>query len=76
MSTETAWRPVASYAALFEADLPRQHLENAGIPVLVEGVEAGIWGPGFAGPTSRGIRLLVPEDRLEEAQELLGMGAA
>jgi hypothetical protein len=75
MSAETAWRPVASYGALFEAELPRQHLENAEIPVLLKGVEAGIWGPGFAGPTSRGITLLVPEDRLEEARELLGEGA-
>ena len=74
MSTETTWRPVATFAALYEAELPRQHLETAGIPVVVKGVEAGIWGPGFAGPTSRGITLLVPEDRLEEARELLEKG--
>jgi len=74
MSSETEWRPIAAYAALYEAELPRQQLEAEGIPVLVKGVEAGIWGPGFQGPTSRGITLLVPEDRLEEARELLGEG--
>jgi hypothetical protein len=62
---------VAGYAALYESELPRQRLEAAGIPVIIKGVEAGIWGPGFPGPTSTGITLLVPEDRLDEARDLL-----
>lgn len=71
MNDSTDWVPVAEYAALYESELPRQQLEAADIPVLVKGVEAGIWGPGFAGPTSRGITILVPEDRLDEARDLL-----
>lgn len=65
------WTPVESYGARYEVELPVQRLEAAGIPVLVKGEEAGIWGPGFAGPTSRGITLLVPADRREEALKLL-----
>ena len=42
----------------------RRWLEAAGIPVLVKGEEAGIWGPGFAGPTSQGITLLVATERV------------
>ena len=74
MSESIDWCPVAEYAALYETELPRQQLEAADIPVLVKGVEAGIWGPGFAGPTSTGITLLVPEDRLDEARDLLERG--
>lgn len=65
------WVPLASYAARFEIELPVKHLEKAGIPVVVKGEEAGIWGPGFAGPTSQGITLLVPKERQEEARDLL-----
>ena len=65
------WVPLASYAARFEIEIPVKHLENAGIPVVVKGEEAGIWGPGFAGPTSQGITLMVPKERREEARELL-----
>lgn len=65
------WVPVASYAARYEVDIPLRVLENAGIPAVVRGEEAGIWGPGFTGPTSQGITLLVPKESVEEAQELL-----
>lgn len=68
---EIQWTPVAGYAALYEAEIPRQQLEAVGIPVLVKGVESGIWGPGFPGPTSQGITLLVPAERVEEAREIL-----
>ena len=71
MTDEIRWTSVASFAALYEAELPRQRLEAAGIPVLVRGAEPGIWGPAFPGPTSRGIELLVPEERVPDAAELL-----
>ena len=68
---EVEWEAVAEYGARYEVEIPAQTLENAGIPVLVHGIESGIWGPGFAGPTSRGITLLVPAERADEARELL-----
>ena len=65
------WTAIASYGAQYETEIPVRQLEGAGIPVLVKGGEAGIWGPGFPGPTSQGLTLMVPADRAEEARELL-----
>ncbi len=65
------WVVLTSHAARYMADLQIQTLESEGIPVLVRGEEAGIWGPAYAGPTSQGIRLLVPKAALTEARILL-----
>ena len=65
------WVVLASYAARYLAEIQIQTLEAEGIPVLVRGEEAGIWGPAYTGPTSQGIRLMVPEPALEDARELL-----
>ncbi len=65
------WIPIAEFGAGYQADLAEGILRGAGIPVLVHGPEIGIFGPGFAGPTSRGVTLLVPAERAEEARELL-----
>ena len=65
------WVLLSSYAARYLAELDIQTLEGEGIPVFVRGEEAGIWGPAFAGPTSQGIRLMVPSTALEDARELL-----
>lgn len=48
-----------------EADLARIALEGAGIPAVVVGV--GISMDGGLG----GVRLLVPEDRMESARRVL-----
>lgn len=63
---------VATFAARYLAEVPIQSLEGAGIPVLVKGEEPGIWGPAYAGPTSQGMALMVPEPAREEALEILG----
>ena len=65
------WIALKSYAARYLADLDIQALENEGIPVIVHGEEAGIWGPAFAGPTSQGIKVMIPAPAEEEARELL-----
>ena len=65
------WVVLTSHAARYMADLQIQTLESEGIPVLVRGEEAGIWGPAYAGPTSQGIKLLVPKQALAEARFLL-----
>ena len=69
--TAIDWKELVTYSARYEAEIPIQQLENAGIPVIVKGEEAGIWGPAFPGPTSQGIRLLVPSELLDEARDLL-----
>ncbi|HSM05176.1 MAG TPA: hypothetical protein VK858_11135 [Longimicrobiales bacterium] len=68
---EARWITVATFAARYLAEIPIQTLEGAGIPVLVKGEEPGIWGPGFAGPTSQGVALMVPGGAREEALEIL-----
>jgi hypothetical protein len=72
---ETRWVAVASFGARYLAEVAIHQLENADIPVMVQGGEPGIWGPAHAGPTSRGIALLVPEGAVEHARELLGDAA-
>jgi hypothetical protein len=65
------WRKAVVFAAEPEAELARQQLEAAGIPVAVLNDQTGIFGPGFAGASHLGVTVLVPGDRLEEARELL-----
>ncbi|UCC26020.1 MAG: hypothetical protein JSU98_02750 [Gemmatimonadales bacterium] len=67
----TRWITVASYAARYLLEIPKQTLEQAGIPVLVKGQEPGIWGPAFSGPTSQGLELQVPEVVADEARSIL-----
>ena len=71
MSTDREWVHLASYDFGYEADFAEATLKEAGIPVLVKGREAGIWGPGFAGPPSQGLSVWVPEDHLVDASAIL-----
>jgi hypothetical protein len=75
MTVDNAWKLVASFDFGYEVDFAEATLSGAGIPVVVKGREAGIWGPGFAGPSSQGLSVWVPADRIAEARELLEPGA-
>lgn len=66
------WVPVREYAALVLAEMDQQMLEQSGIPVLLKGPLTGAFGPGFSGPTTQGVTLLVPDDQHAVALELLG----
>lgn len=69
------WVPVATYGMVYEADFARATLESAGIPAHVHGTEhVAIFGPGWMGPSTRGVTVLVPRECVEEARELLGYG--
>lgn len=74
MTRDLRWIPLAEYSTSYEAEFAAEILRDAGIPVLLSGPEIGIFGPGFAGPTSRGVTLLVPADALDDARELLDPG--
>lgn len=65
------WQVLESVASPAIGSLHRQVLQQAGIPVLTQE-----WGAGSAamGGASTGVRLLVPEDRLAEAREVLDLG--
>jgi hypothetical protein len=70
------WIPVATFAAPFDADLAVARLESAGIPAVARGNDiTGIFGPGFAGATARGVDVLVLSDAVDAAREILGSAA-
>jgi hypothetical protein len=71
MAISSQWLHVAAFGAGYEADFAETVLRAHDIPVLRRGPEIGIFGPGFAGATARGVELLVPAERLEEAQAAL-----
>lgn len=71
MTEEADWTLVSTFSYGHEVDFAEATLVEAGIPVLVKGREAGIWGPGFAGASSQGLSIWVPEHRLSDARDLL-----
>ena len=66
-----AWALLTTVYSGLEVDTIRATLEDEGIPVLVRGYQVGMWGSGYQGPISEGAKVLVPEDALERARELL-----
>lgn len=58
-------KAIRTYSMQLEADLARIALEGADIPAVVVGVDVGMRG-GIGG-----VQLLVPEDRIEAALEVL-----
>ena len=69
--TQAQWTIVASFGTVLEADIARQTLEAAGIPVLVKGDVPGIFGSGFQGAVPSGVSLSVPDPEVARARELL-----
>lgn len=65
------WRKAVIFAGEPAAELARQQLEGAGIPVAVLNDRTGVFGPGFAGSSHLGVTVLVPADRIDEAREIL-----
>ncbi len=59
-------KTIKTYPTTVDADLARIALEAAGIPAVVVGI-----GVGMEGGAS-GVRLLVPEERVEAALRVLG----
>lgn len=74
MTESDRWERIASYGALYEAEMAKGRLDSAGIPSRIDqrgGV--GIFGPGHQGMSVRGIALLVPRDRVAEARGALDL---
>ena len=70
--TTSGWVDVATVASGFEADLMIARLEAAGIRALRDDNDTvGIFGPGFQGPTARGVTVRVPAESLDDAQAVL-----
>jgi hypothetical protein len=64
--SERPMKSIKSYPTRVEADLARIALEAAGVPSVVVGIGVGMEG-GAAG-----VHLLVPDDHIEMALEVLG----
>jgi len=63
---------LVNFATALEADMFVEQLKSAGVAAVSRGVDiTGIFGPGFQGATARGVDVLVADDQLEEARELL-----
>ena len=65
------WIDVGTFATGLEADIARDTLERAEIPVFVQSNAAGIFGLAFQGAVSGGITLRVPSPEAERALALL-----
>jgi hypothetical protein len=69
---DDAWVKLANYSAGYEADLAIAVLDAAGIPAMRRGNDiVGLFGPGFEGPTARGVDVFVPAAALTDAREVL-----
>jgi len=74
MSNRDEWETVATYGAAYEAEIAAGRLESAGIPSRIDqrgGV--GLFGPAHEGRSVRGVALLVPKERLEDARLALDL---
>lgn len=72
--TDQRWETVATYGALYEAELAAGRLESAGIPHSIDQRGAvGVFGFGHGGKSVRGVAVLVPADWLEAAREALDL---
>jgi hypothetical protein len=67
------WVQLTTVSNGLEADIAQQTLDEAEIPCLLQGNQAGMFGAGFKGPVIGGIALYVPSSALETARELLDL---
>lgn len=68
----TQWIKLANFASGLEADITVERLRGAGLHAEARANDVvGIFGPGFQGPTPKGVDVFVPENELGDARELL-----
>jgi hypothetical protein len=65
------WIQIGSFSTGLDADIVQAQLESAGIPVLRQNDQAGVFGPSFQGAVPRAIQLSVPSPEVERARDLL-----
>lgn len=62
---------VGEFPSRLEAEAIGHALDQYGIPFIVQSADIGMFGPGMTGSSPTGAALLVAEDRVDEARELL-----
>ena len=69
---DATWVAFAEYGAVYEAEIAAGRLDSVGILSRIDrGGAVGIFGPGHAGASVRGVTLYVPADRVSAAREAL-----
>lgn len=72
--TQDSWTAVATFSAMYEAELAAGRLDSERIPNRIDQRGAvGLFGPGHGGKSVRGIALLVPASRLDDARVALDL---
>jgi hypothetical protein len=59
-----------TFASRMEAEMAAELLTKARIPFIIQSEDTGIFGPGNM-PSPRGARLLVPDEDMKRAKDLL-----
>lgn len=74
MTPSTEWSRVATYNALYEAEVAAGRPVAEGIPHRIDQQGAvGLFRPGHAGQSVRGVALLVPAEHLTAARVALDL---
>src|SRR5690554_755267 len=72
---ELMWSLLTAASTTLEAEMMKQTLESENIPVLIRGTYSGVFGGAYQGPVPGGVQILVPEEELDNARELLELEA-
>ena len=68
------WTEIARFGSLVAAELAGGRLESADIPFFIDQRDAvGMFGPGHAGTSIRGVALCVPLDFADDARAALDL---
>lgn len=66
------WVTLANFPSAFEAEMLVERLRAAGLTAASRGNDiVGIFGPGFAGPTVRGVDVIVSSKDAAAAGDIL-----
>ena len=75
MTATREWTTFGSFGTGLEADMARELLLTASIPVLMRTERSGIFGPGFQGSMPGGAGLAVPAAFADRARARLASDA-
>jgi len=70
VNKEPGWLVLARFGARWEADLLVEALRAAKIPVLVEGGDTAIFGPGFGGGLAPAVVVRIPDEFADYAEDI------
>jgi hypothetical protein len=70
VSDKSGWFVLAQFGARWEADLVVEALRAAKIPVLVDGGDPTVFGPGFGGGFSPTVVVRVPIEFADYAEDI------